>query len=117
MVYFGKDKYLEAINQINAIHSLAKNLFDQLCCLNIIAISNCRLGHHQESLSMHKIALDLYKTGENHKIVELVLLYNIVIENLHIGDMTTALANIKHANSLAQENKIHRNLIFSKVLL
>jgi IQ calmodulin-binding motif len=112
-----KEKTKESIEDINKISDRHIQPYEKMCSLNVLALNLCKQGLHSESAQHHETILQIFEEGEKGIIMEAIIVYNIVVEYLHVQDMNKVNFFIQKAYKLAEASKSHRNLIFSKILL
>lgn len=116
-MYLLRSKFKECCEQVNLVIDKAKEPFDKMCCFNILALAMCKQGHHQEALKYHQLMENIYRTSSSNPVVDSIVYYNFVVENLHLEEHKSANLFALKAFQVAEANKSSRNLIFSKVLL
>ncbi|OMJ73009.1 hypothetical protein SteCoe_28413 [Stentor coeruleus] len=116
-VYLLRSKFKECCEQVNLVIDKAKDPFDKMCCFNVLALAMCKQGQHQEALKYHQFMENIYKTGSSNPVIDSIVYYNFVVENLHLEEYRSANEFAQKAFQVAEANKSSRNLIFSKVLL
>jgi hypothetical protein len=94
----------------------SKDTFDQVCCYNILALCECKLENHLKAQDLHQQSFQIVKNLAN-PVFSSIILYNLIIEALHLEQFNDAKLLAKEAFEIAEKNKQSRNLIFSKVLL
>ncbi|OMJ92131.1 hypothetical protein SteCoe_5119 [Stentor coeruleus] len=116
-VYLLRSKFKECCEQVNLVIDKTKDPFDKMCCFNVLSLAMCKQGQHQEALKYHQLMENIYKTSNSNPVIDSIVYYNFVVENLHLEEHKSANLFAQKAFQVAEANKSSRNLIFSKVLL
>lgn len=116
IIYLNKNKISDCVECVQKVMENSKDTFDLTCCYNILALCECKCQNHLKAKVFHERALELVLVL-NNPVFNSILLYNKIVEALHLESFAEAKASAQEAFEVAEKNKQSKNLIFSKILL